>query len=314
MKTMEKTYDVAIIGAGPAAFTAAIYTARAALQTVVITGDIPGGQLLLTSEVENYPGFSKGILGPDLMEEMRAQAERFGVAMISKIAKNIKITESLQIGLAESGSLLAKSIIVATGAQAKWLGLKNEQRLMGKGISACATCDGYFFQNKRVVVVGGGDSALEEALTLSKFASLVIVVHRRDQLRASKIMQERAQSNPKIEFVWNSQVSDVLGDDMVSGVEIVDIKTQKTKKIDCEGLFVAIGHKPASEFLKDVIELDEKGYVVVRDNVFTSQDGIFAAGDVVDSRYRQAITAAGDGCRAALEVEKYLMNVGMVKS
>jgi thioredoxin reductase (NADPH) len=204
----------------------------------------------------------------------------------------------------------AKTIIIATGAQARWLGLENETRLMAKGISACATCDGYFFQGKHVVVVGGGDTAMEEALTLTKFADKVTVVHRRGELRASKIMQERAKSHPKIEFIWHSAATDVLGENMVSGVEITNLQTGKKQIIDCGGLFVAIGHIPATDFIKGIIDLDDKGYVVVRDNVFTNIDGIFAAGDVADKRYRQAITAAGDGCRAALEAEHFLGNQG----
>lgn len=306
MELMDKTYDVVIIGGGPAAFTAAIYAARAALKTVVIAGDIPGGQLLLTSEVENYPGFSKGIMGPELMAEMKAQVERFGVAVVSQSVESIQPAKLHSVRLANKESYLAHTVIIATGAQASWLGLANERRLMGKGISACATCDGYFFQGKRVVVVGGGDSAMEEALTLAKLAQSVTVVHRRDKLRASQIMQQRAHANPKINFIWNSEVSDVFGEDMVAGVELTDGQTSKSSRVDCEGLFVAIGHKPASGFLGGELKLDEKGYVVTREIVFTSQAGIFAAGDVVDSRYRQAITAAGDGCRAALEAEKYL--------
>jgi thioredoxin reductase (NADPH) len=240
---------------------------------------------------------------------MKAQVERFGVEVVSEFVESLKPGETHSVQLANGESLLARAVIIATGAQASWLGLANEKRLMGRGISACATCDGYFFQGKRVVVVGGGDSAMEEALTLAKLAHSVTVVHRRDKLRASQIMQKRAHANPKISFVWNSEVSDVFGEDMVAGVEITDVQTSKTSQIDCEGLFVAIGHKPASGFLGDAVELDKKGYVVTREVVFTSQAGIFAAGDVVDAKYRQAITAAGDGCRAALEAEKYLVEI-----
>ncbi|MFO0955654.1 MAG: thioredoxin-disulfide reductase [Candidatus Saccharibacteria bacterium] len=302
--------DVVIIGSGPAAYTAGIYTARAALSTVMYAGDVPGGQLLLTSEVENWPGFRDGIMGPELMEEMKAQTERFGVKIHHEfVAKVVPGKGQHSVELASGEVISARTIIVATGAQAQWLGLENETRLMAKGISACATCDGYFFQNKHVVVVGGGDTAMEEALTLTKFADKVTVVHRRDSLRASKIMQERARKHPKISFIWDSAVTDVLGENMVSGVEITNLKTQAQQTLDCGGLFVAIGHLPATDFLKGVIDLDEKGYIAVKDNVFTSVDGIFAAGDVADKRYRQAITAAGDGCRAALEVEHYLANL-----
>lgn len=308
---MTKTdYDVLIIGSGPAAYTAGIYTARAALKTILFAGDVPGGQLLLTSEVENYPGFRAGILGPDLMEEMKAQTEHFGVKIESEfVSKLIPGHEQHSVTLAKGVTVSARAIIISTGAQARWLGLKNETRLMAKGISACATCDGYFFQGKHVVVVGGGDTAMEEALTLTKFANKVTVVHRRDSLRASRIMQERAKKHPKIEFIWDSAVTDVFGESMVSGVEITNLKTKTTQKLDCGGLFVAIGHVPATAFLKGVIDLDEKGYIAVHDTVFTNIPGIFAAGDVADKRYRQAITAAGDGCRAALEAEHYIADL-----
>jgi thioredoxin reductase (NADPH) len=307
---MNKVYDVLIIGSGPAAYTAAIYTARAALKTIIFAGDVAGGQLLLTSEVENFPGFRDGVLGPDLMEEMKAQAERFDVEMVDEFIDAVEPGSPHTVQMRNGKKVQAKTIIIATGAQARWLGLENETRLMAKGISACATCDGYFFQGKHVVVVGGGDTAMEEALTLTKFADKVTVVHRRGELRASKIMQERAKSHPKIEFIWYSAVTDVLGENMVSGVEITNLQTEKKQIIDCGGLFVAIGHIPATNFIKGIIDLDDKGYVVVRNNVFTNIDGIFAAGDVADKRYRQAITAAGDGCRAALEAEHFLGNQG----
>ncbi len=307
---MNKVYDVLIIGSGPAAYTAAIYTARAALKTVIFAGDVAGGQLLLTSEVENFPGFRDGVLGPDLMDEMKAQAKRFEVEMVDEFIDAVEPGSPHTAQVRNGKKVQAKTIIIATGAQARWLGLENETRLMAKGISACATCDGYFFQGKHVVVVGGGDTAMEEALTLTKFADRVTVVHRRGELRASKIMQERAKSHPKIEFIWHSAVTDVLGENMVSGVEITNLQTEKKQVIDCGGLFVAIGHIPATNFIKGIIDLDDKGYVAVRDNVFTNIDGIFAAGDVADKRYRQAITAAGDGCRAALEAEHFLVNQG----
>lgn len=300
-------YDVVIIGGGPAAFTAAIYTARASLSTIIFGGDIVGGQLLLTSEVENFPGFKDGILGPDLMEQMQAQTERFGVAIQKEFVQAIHPGKKThKVELANGNTVEAKTIIIATGASARWLGLENETRLMAKGISACATCDGYFFQGKEVVVVGGGDTAMEEALTLTKYADKVTVVHRRDSLRASKIMQERALKHPKIEFIWDSAVTDVFGENMVDGVEITNLKTNEKRKLSTGGLFVAIGHDPATKFLKGVIDLDEKGYIAAKNGVFTNVPGIFAAGDVADKRYRQAITAAGDGCRAALEAEHYL--------
>lgn len=303
---MKKIYDVAIIGSGPAAYTAAIYTARAALSTMIITGDSPGGQLLLTSEVENFPGFPKGIMGPDLMEAMLAQTKHFGVELRQEWVQGIKPGKSHHDLVLSGETVPARSVIIATGAQARWLGLPNETRLMGKGITACATCDGYFFQDKHVVVVGGGDTAMEEALTLTKYASKVTVVHRRNELRASKIMQDRARRHEKIEFIWDSAVTDVFGESFVDGVEITNLKTNKSERFDCQGLFVAIGHVPATAFIKDIVDVDEAGYITVRDSVFTNVSGIFAAGDVADKRYRQAITAAGDGCRAALEAEHYL--------
>lgn len=301
-----KTFDVAIIGGGPAAYTAALYTSRASLKTALLTGDVPGGQLLLTSEVENFPGFPAGIMGPELMEQMKLQATRFGAELQEAFVTSIETgsPHRLQVG---DNQIEARSVIIATGAQAQWLNLPNETRLMGKGISACATCDGYFFKEKTVVVVGGGDSAMEEALTLTNFATKVYVVVRRDSLRASQIMQDRATKHPKIEFIWNSAVTDVFGDNFVDGVELTQLTTKQIRRFDCQGLFVAIGHTPATAFVKDVIKLDEKGYVVTKDVIYTSQAGIFAAGDVADPHYRQAITAAGDGCRAALAAEKYLM-------
>ncbi len=307
-----EVFDVVIIGSGPAAYTAAIYAARASLKTVIYGGDVPGGQLLLTSEVENFPGFKEGVLGPDLMDEMLAQTERFGVAVHREFVKQVKPGKPHEVVLANGEVVSAHTIVIATGASARWLGLENETRLMAKGISACATCDGYFFQGKDVVVVGGGDTAMEEALTLTKFASHVTVVHRRDSLRASKIMQDRAKQHPKISFIWDSAVTDVFGENMVDGVEITNLKTKNKRRLKTQGLFVAIGHDPATKFLRGVIDLDEQGYVAVRDGVFTNVEGIFAAGDVADKRYRQAITAAGDGCRAALEAERYLADNELV--
>ena len=305
---MSKTYDVIIIGAGPAGYTAAIYTARASLSTLMIAGDTPGGQLLLTGEVENFPGFKDGITGPALMDEMKQQAKRFGTEILSEFVTKVELdgkTKKVHVGKEVHS---AKSVIITTGASANWLGLENEQRLMGKGISACATCDAFFFRDKEVVVVGGGDVAVEEAMALTKFASKVYIVHRRDKLRASKIMQQRAIDEPKIEFIWNTEVVDVKGKDMVEGVRLRNTQDSSEKDFACQGMFVAIGHTPATKLFKDVLTLDEKGYIKTTDAVKTELAGVFAAGDVVDFHYRQAITAAGDGCRAALEAEHYLQD------
>lgn len=301
-----KKYDIIIIGAGPAGYTAAIYAARANLKVLMVAGTTPGGQLLLTSEVENFPGFKKGIMGPELMEEMKEQAKRFGTEIIQEFATKVELggqPKKVWIGKEEYNS---KTIIIATGASANWLGLDNEKKLWGKGVSACATCDGFFFMDKHVVVVGGGDSAMEEALTLTKFASKVTVVHRRKEFRASKIMQDRVLKHKKIEVVWDATVVDVLGKDKVEGVKIKDVNTNKSATIKCDGLFVAIGHTPATSLFKGSLEIDNKGYLITKESVKTTIAGVFAAGDVADPHYRQAITAAGDGCRAALEAERYI--------
>lgn len=305
----QKVYDVVVVGSGPAGYTAAIYSARASLSTMMIAGDTPGGQLLLTSEVENFPGFEKGILGPELMEEMKRQAVRFGTEFRSDLVTKVDLKSQPKKIWVGNDEYQAKTVIVSTGASANWLGLKNETRLMGKGISACATCDGFFFTGKHVVVVGGGDSAMEEALTLAKFANRVTVVHRRDEFRASKIMQQRVLDNPKIDVVWNTEVIDVLGDQFVSGVVLKDVKTGKQKDFASEGLFVAIGHTPATELFDGQLERDAKGYLQPKADTSTELPGVFAAGDVADSRYRQAITAAGEGCKAALEAEHYIENL-----
>lgn len=301
-----KTYDVLIIGAGPAGYTAAIYAARANLSTMMIAGDTPGGQLLLTSEVENFPGFKDGIMGPELMEQMKTQAVRFGTEMRTDLVTKVQLDGDIKKVWVGDDEYQAKTVIISTGASANWLGLENETRLMGKGISACATCDGFFFTDKHVLVVGGGDSAMEEALTLAKFASKVTIVHRRDEFRASKIMQDRVKKHEKIDIIWNSEVMDVLGDDFVSGVTLKDTKTGNDSKFDCEGLFVAIGHTPATSLFKDVLSVDAKGYLEINADTSTKIAGVFAAGDVADARYRQAITAAGEGCKAALEAEHYI--------
>ncbi|MBA3679253.1 thioredoxin-disulfide reductase [Candidatus Saccharibacteria bacterium] len=304
-----KTYDVIIIGAGPAGYTAAIYTARANLQTIMLAGDSPGGQLLLTSEVENYPGFKDGIMGPELMDEMKAQALRFGTEFRSDFVTKVELDGDIKKVWVGEEEYQAKTIIISTGASANWLNLKNEQRLMGKGISACATCDGFFFTGKHVVVAGGGDSAMEEALTLAKFASKVTIVHRRDEFRASKIMQKRVKDHEKIEIIWNSTIVDVIGENFVAGVRLKDTVSSEEKNFACEGLFVAIGHTPATKLFTDILDMTEKGYIVTEPSTATKIPGVFAAGDVADARYRQAITAAGEGCKAALEAEHFLQNI-----
>jgi|DEB19_MinimDraft_3_1074340.scaffolds.fasta_scaffold29287_2 thioredoxin reductase (NADPH) len=301
-----KKYDIIIIGAGPAGYTAAIYASRASLKVLMISGTTPGGQLLLTSEVENFPGFKDGIMGPELMEEMKQQAKRFGTEIIQEFATKVEMGGQPKKVWVGKDEYVAKTLIIATGASANWLGLENEKKLWGKGISACATCDGFFFKDVEVVVVGGGDSAMEEALTLTKFASKVTIVHRRKEFRASKIMQERVLKHKKIEVVWDATVVDVLGKDKVEGVKIKDVNTNKTSTIKCQGLFVAIGHTPATSLFKGSLEIDDKGYLKTKEGVKTTIGGVFAAGDVADPHYRQAITAAGDGCRAALEAERYI--------
>ena len=298
--------DVIILGSGPAGLTAAIYAARANLKPLVIAGREAGGQLMLTTEVENFPGFPEGILGPDLMERMRRQAERFGAEFVDDDAAGVDFTRRPFRVFTENQTFEAQAVIIATGASAKWLGLESEARLRGRGVSSCATCDGWFFQNQKVVVVGGGDTAMEEALFLTRFASEVVVVHRRDELRASKIMRERALSHPKIRFIWSAVVEEVLGTDSVEGVRLRNVKTGQRWEEPCRGLFVAIGHQPNTAFLKGQVELDERGYVVVRDETRTSVEGVFCAGDVADYRYRQAVTAAAAGCKAAMDAEKYL--------
>ncbi len=303
-------YDVIIIGSGPAGYTAAIYASRAALKVLMIAGDSPGGQLLLTTEVENFPGFKAGIMGPELMTEMREQAARFGTEFRNDLVTKVALDSQPKKVWVGEQQYQAKAVIISTGASAKWLGLDNETRLMGKGISACATCDGFFFTDKHVVVVGGGDSAMEEALTLAKFASKVTVVHRRDQFRASKIMQQRVLDHDKIDVIWDSEVTDVLGKDFVDGVKLHNLKTDKTQEFACEGLFVAIGHSPATWIFQDQLELDDKGYIKTQPSTATNIDGVYAAGDVADPHYRQAITAAGEGCKAALEAEHYIQSLG----
>ncbi|MBI4371084.1 MAG: thioredoxin-disulfide reductase [Elusimicrobia bacterium] len=308
---MEEAKNIVIIGSGAAAYTAAIYAARANLAPLVFGGVSMGGQLMITSDVENFPGFPEGILGPELMERMQKQVQRLGVTIIPEyVSKTDLSRRPFKVETTEGKTALAHALIVATGANAKWLGIESEKRLLGHGVSACATCDGFFFKNKAVVVVGGGDTAMEEANFLTKFASKVTVVHRRDSLRASKIMVERARANPKISFVWDSAVEEVLGDGHVEGALLKNLKTGAKTQLTCDGLFVAIGHQPTTAFLNGQLKLDEHGYIVTDGRARASVPGVFAAGDVMDSRYRQAVTAAGAGCMAALEAERWLADQG----
>ena len=304
--------NVVIIGSGPAGLTAAVYAARANLSPLLIEGWQSGGQLTTTTEVENYPGFAKGIMGPDLMKEMRAQAERFGTEFLTGDVTKVDFkNRPMTIGIDHERTIQARTVIIATGASAIQIGLKNETRLTGHGVSTCATCDGFFFRRKALVVVGGGDSAMEEANFLTKFATKVFVVHRRDKLRASKIMQDRAIKNEKISFIWNSVVEDILGNETVTGVRLKNLITGATTALDCAGVFVAIGHQPNTALFAGQLEMDAKGYLVTRSGTTaTSVPGVFAAGDVQDSTYRQAITAAGTGCMAAIDAERYLESRG----
>lgn len=297
---------VVILGSGSAGLTAAIYTARAQLDPLVIAGTQRGGQLTLTTDVENYPGFVEGIQGPELMELMRKQAERFDVDFIDDDATSVDFRSRPFHIRVRDASYHAGAVIIATGAATNWLGLPNEQRLIGHGISSCAPCDAFFFRGKEVAVVGGGDSAMEEALVLTKFATKVTIIHRRDRFRASKIMADRAMRHGKINVVWNTVVEDVIGDESVQGLLLRDVLTGDRRDLRVDGLFVAIGHRPNTELFRGQIELDEKGYIVLTTHTMTSVEGVFAAGDVHDSRYRQAVTAAGWGCMAAMDAEKFL--------
>ncbi len=303
--------NVVIIGSGPAGLTAAIYAARANLAPLLIEGWQSGGQLTTTTEVENYPGFAKGIMGPELMKDMRAQAERFGTEFLTGDVSAADFRRRpFTITVDGERTITAKTVILATGASPVQLGLKNESRLIGHGVSTCATCDGFFFRGKELVVVGGGDSAVEEAVFLTKFATKVSIVHRRDKLRASKIMQDRAMKNERITFIWNTVVQDILGDDVVTGVRLTNVVTGKTSDLPCAGVFVAIGHRPNTALFVGQLDLDAKGYVVTGKGTATSVPGIFAAGDVQDSTYRQAVTAAGTGCMAALDAERFIESSG----
>ncbi len=300
--------DIVIIGSGPAGYTAAIYAARANLKPLMFEGYQSGGLLMLTSDVENFPGFPEGIEGPHLMKAFRKQAERFGTRFIQKDVTRVDFKSKPHKIYVGDEVFESKTVILSTGASTKWLGIESESRLLGKGVSSCATCDGAFFQGAKLIVVGGGDSAMEEANFLTRFASHVTVVHRRDSLRASKIMIDRAEKNPKISFVWNSAVEEILGDNAVTGVRLVDTQTGKKQDLECEGVFVAIGHEPNTGFLKGQVDLDDKGYIVLpkRPTTYTNVAGVFAAGDVQDVIYRQAITAAASGCQASIDAERYL--------
>lgn len=304
----ERVLDVVIIGSGPAGYTAAIYTARANLKPVVFEGAVSaGGALMTTTEVENFPGFPEGIQGPELMENLRAQAERFGAELIADDVTEVDLAADPKVVKVGDETYLARSVIVATGSAYKKLGVEHEDRLLGRGVSACATCDGFFFRDQDIAVVGGGDSALEEATFLTRFAKSVTIVHRRDKLRASAIMQERAFANPKVRFRWNAVVEEVLGEDKVTGVRLRDTVTDKTDELAVTGLFVAIGHLPRTDLIHDQLELDGEGYIkVAHPTTQTNIAGVFACGDVVDHTYRQAITAAGTGCSAALDAERYI--------
>ncbi len=297
---------VIIIGSGPAGLTAAIYTARANLAPLMFAGGLYGGQLMLTSDVENYPGFPEGILGPELMEKFRAQAERFGAVIHNEDVTRVDFSSQPLRVWVDDEEHRANVVIAATGASAQWLGLDNETRLRGRGVSSCATCDGAFFRDKDIIVVGGGDTALEDGLFLTRFGRAVTVVHRRDALRASKIMQARAFAHPKMSFMWNTVVEDIRGDRGVTGVVLRDLATGAVTERPCDAVFVAIGHVPNTQIFAGQLELDHRGYIISPDGVRTKVPGVFVAGDVQDTRYRQAITAAGLGCRAAMEGEKYI--------
>lgn len=306
---MSEVKNVVIVGSGPAGYTAAIYAARAQLSPVLYEGSVTaGGALMNTTEVENFPGFTDGVMGPDLMDSMRKQAGRFGTTLITDDIVEMDLKSSVKVLKDGSGNVVkSKSVILAMGSAYKEIGLKNEKRLSGRGVSWCATCDGFFFRDQEIAVVGGGDSAIEEATFLTRFASKVVLIHRRDSLRASKIMAERAFANPKIEFLWNHEVIDVLGEEKVSSLALRNTTTGAESKRDFTGLFVAIGHLPRNELVLDQVSVDSEGYVKVKDNTtHTNVTGVFACGDLVDHRYRQAITAAGSGCQAALDAERFL--------
>lgn len=300
------TEKVVIIGSGPAGLTAAIYAARADLRPLMIEGMERGGQLMLTTDVENFPGFPDGIMGPQLMEDFRKQAERFETRIMSSDVSKVDFSSRPFRVWVDADEYQADSVIISTGASARWLGIESEAKLRGHGVSACATCDGFFFRDKEIAVVGGGDSAAEEAIFLTKFASKVYLIHRRDELRASKIMANRVLEHDKIEVIWDTVVEEVLGEDLVTGLRLLNRVTNETSELAVEGLFLAIGHDPNTKIFQGQIDLDDKGYILTGQNTMTSVPGVFAAGDVTDHVYRQAITAAGMGCQAAIDAERWL--------
>jgi thioredoxin reductase (NADPH) len=306
--TVGPTRNVIIIGSGPAGYTAAVYAARASLEPLVFEGSVTaGGALMNTTEVENFPGFRDGIMGPALMDEMRAQAERFGAELVADDVIEVDLTGDVKVVKTAEGTFTARAVILAMGSGYRKLGLPDEDRLSGHGVSWCATCDGFFFRDQNIAVVGGGDSAVEEATFLSRFGTKVTIIHRRDELRASKIMQDRAMADPKIEFAWNSEVAEIHGEDKLTGLTLRDTVTGETRELPATGLFIAIGHDPRSELLTGQVDLDDEGYVLVEEgSTRTNLPGVFASGDLVDHTYRQAITAAGTGCAAALDAERYL--------
>ena len=308
---IENNVDVLIIGSGPAGYTAAIYTSRAGLNTLLYKGDQPGGQLTITSDVENYPGYPDGVLGPQMMEDFEKQAGRFGAEIRSGMIKSVDFSSDNLVAFSDDNTKIkAKSVIISTGASAKWLNIESEQRLNGKGVSACAVCDGFFFKDQVVAVVGGGDTAAEEALYLSKLTSKVHMIIRRDEMRASTIMQNRIKENEKIEIHWNSEIKEVLGKDSVEGIDIINNKTNNIESIKLNGLFIAIGHKPNTKIFKEFLKMDDSGYIITKPgSTETNVKGVFATGDSQDKIYRQAVTAAGSGCMGALDAEKYISNI-----
>lgn len=314
MKELKESYKVVIMGSGPAGLTAALYTARANLEPLVFEGPEAGGQLTTTTDVENFPGFPEGIMGPELMDLMKEQSERFGAQCVQKAVTAVDFSKRPFLVSTEDEQIFASTFIISSGATARMLGLPSERELVGYGVSTCATCDGFFFRDKELVVIGGGDSAMEESIFLTKFATRVTVVHRRDKLRASVIMQQRARENEKIDFIWNGVVEDVLGsrEDGVTGVRIKDVVTGESYVKECEGMFVAIGHTPNSEIFRGQLDMDDNGYLITSNGSSeTSVAGVFAAGDIQDTRYKQAITAAGSGCMAAMDAERFIEEHGL---